>query len=93
MKERWIIMTNCQSPNDGRVRWFGESWGAPICDPVDRVDVPVGRPCVGCGEAIRVRDQGVSMVQASWHLDCWLRDILPPTYRLGLRKVEPDGAA
>jgi hypothetical protein len=31
----------------GTLRWFGDSWDAPVCDPRAHVDTPVGSPCWG----------------------------------------------
>lgn len=78
--------------NDGRVKWFGESWGAPICDPADKVDVPTGRLCLMCDREILAGDQGLMVthlgetangawrgaIRQPWHLDCWLMSVLPP---------------
>lgn len=66
--------------------WFGESWGAPCCEPELRVPVPIGEPCARCGEQIAPGDQGMTMwatrVEGEvgyaslihYHLDCteWL---------------------
>lgn len=69
-----------------RERWFGTSWGAPVCDPEDRCEVPVGKFCGRCGEVIRKTDQGIDthLVSASdgtsriaYHLDCFLKKVLP----------------
>jgi hypothetical protein len=51
----------------GTVRWFGEDWGAPVCDPRTHVPTPVGAPCAGHDHlhnlgrtvAIKAGDQGV----------------------------------
>lgn len=43
------------------LRWFGRSWNAPICQPEERVDSPVGRPCLGCNLPILAEDQGVML--------------------------------
>lgn len=59
-----------------RVRWFGESWGAPVCDPLFHVpvDVVVGSKCVECKGVITERDHGVVTacsigVWGSWRLE------------------------
>lgn len=66
--------------------WFGQSWGAPCCEPEDHVPTPIGRPCLRCREPIREGDQGLvsPLVQlgGEWsiephHIDCWLKGILP----------------
>ena len=73
--------------------WFGESWGAPCCEPADHVATPVGRKCLHCSKPIEATDQGFvspyvrsedgtgkgSMVSSlePTHLDCFLAAILP----------------
>ena len=66
--------------------WFGESWGAPVCDPADHRVTPVGFECIECKVAIRQGDQGVMMPCigsggqvdiGAYHLDCWLDHVLP----------------
>lgn len=70
--------------------WFGQSWGAPCCDPEDHVPTPIGRPCLRCREPIREGDQGlVQPVVGAYapsgyhygfeplHIDCFLKGILP----------------
>jgi hypothetical protein len=75
----------------GTLRWFGESWGAPVCDPRARIEPPVGMACIGHPHlhedrpvAILPDDQGVTMPHLSgdglvgtvaYHLDCWLHEI------------------
>ena len=41
------------------MKWFGESWGAPVCEPEGHSAVPVGKLCGGCQEPIRDIDRGV----------------------------------
>jgi hypothetical protein len=31
----------------GTVRWFGESWGAPMCEEATHIYTPVGMVCEG----------------------------------------------
>ena len=66
----------------GTVRWFGESWGAPVCDPRAHVDTPVGETCAwGSAAPIKPSDQGIGIPDGStglyvwYHLECWLRTI------------------
>lgn len=72
------------------MKWFGESWRAPICAPEDEVGTPVGERCLLCEEPIAAGDQGVVMpfsgdlvdgvVTARLvpeHLDCFLDTVLP----------------
>ncbi len=64
------------------MNWFGESWGAPVCDPDTHVDTPVGAECGWCEESVADDDSGVSLPYATkpmqvinYHLNCWLRQI------------------
>lgn len=69
--------------------WFGETWGAPICEPEKKVTTPVGQECLECKEPILANDQGVMMPFTDFvhgeprsrmiaeHLDCFLDTILP----------------
>jgi hypothetical protein len=51
--------------------WFGESWGAPICeDEARHLDVPVGELCASCLEAFTEADQGMSMPLV-YEAGCW----------------------
>lgn len=64
--------------------WFGQSWGAPICDEDRHRPTPVGEPCVRCGAPITDDDQGMIMPHIEgkdrWYLvaytiDCFLESI------------------
>lgn len=57
------------------MKWFGESWGAPVCRPAARIEVPVGQSCQYCGELIADTDQGFAVppVPMHFHLDCFTR--------------------
>lgn len=69
------------------MRWFGESWGAPVCEETQHVETPDGEACPVCGRSIRMGDQGFELPYshdgASWdepdllayHKDCLLRNI------------------
>ena len=68
------------------VKWWGPSWGAPICDPDHHVEVPVGERCNRCGTEFLYLAQGISLPYADpgisvlggwlhWDLDCWLQEI------------------
>lgn len=75
----------------GTVRWFGDSWQAPVCDPRTHVDTPTGLFCTECGKPIDGDDQGVTLdllpgagvpwTRAPWHLRCWLAQVLGPNAR------------
>lgn len=66
------------------MKWFGEHWGAPVCDLGEHVPTPVGTPCVWCAEDIADGDQGFvipgvasdgATVDAHFHMECQLRSI------------------
>lgn len=73
------------------IGWFGESWGAPVCDPELHVETPVGWQCIGHDHLhvdrsplIEEGDQGVTLPlyvepgradRAAYHLDCWLHEV------------------
>jgi hypothetical protein len=61
------------------MKWFGESWGAPVCKAVQRTETPVGVRCERCDKKIRERDQGVVTTNAIvWHLKCFLKCMQRP---------------
>jgi len=66
--------------------WFGESWGAPICDEETRQPTPVGWACAspGCDRLIGADDQGLlipyvyelgSMSLTAEHIACFRRGL------------------
>jgi hypothetical protein len=65
--------------------WFGESWGAPVCEENRHRPTPVGDLCVECAQDITEDDQGMLIpfagmtpaVLGSYHLICFLSTILP----------------
>jgi hypothetical protein len=69
------------------MRWFGESWGAPVCRPENKAPVPTTLTCYRCGQRIREGDQG--FLDRAWsdadenffpwvmHKNCFLRNVLP----------------
>jgi hypothetical protein len=46
-------------------KWFGRSWGAPVCETCDHTETPVGAPCLYCKEPILDGHQGVTVSCAS----------------------------
>jgi hypothetical protein len=73
--------------------WFGENWGAPVCEPERHMPTPVGDECIDCGQPIKENDQGMLIpfagyrtVLGSHHLDCFLRAICPDGLREQLDK-------
>lgn len=58
------------------MKWFGESWGAPMCKDCPHVEVPVGETCVHCEEPIAAGDSGVIASNGPvFHRNCFLRGI------------------
>lgn len=55
------------------VKWFGRSWGAPVCDPEDHEETPLEARCGKCDVPIHEGKQR----RIAYHLDCWLKKILP----------------
>ena len=65
--------------------WFGDSWGAPVCAPLDHTETPVGEKCLACGKPIATTDQGVIVpyvgdhadfcLNEPWHLQCFLDNL------------------
>lgn len=72
----------------GTVRWWGQDWGAPACDPRAHVPTPAGHACSYCPELIRDGDQGITVphmpfppdtrTTSQWHLECWLAHLGVP---------------
>ncbi len=67
------------------MQWFGESWGAHVCEG-KHIPTPVGSVCFGsCGEPIAEGDRGVvlpfmgfdadSPPEAPYHLACFMRSV------------------
>lgn len=71
------------------MQWFGESWGAPACEPDWHAETPVGEPCAElCGDSIEPDDQGfliphlgvdVPPTLRAYHRICFLRSVGVPT--------------
>lgn len=59
----------------GTLRWFGESWNAPMNTPQTKVPVPVGMDCFRCGNYVKITDQGVLLPGDNefhvYHFACW----------------------
>lgn len=75
------------------MKWFGKPWNPRCCTPSERIDTPVGEKCPRCTAHIDENDQGMvilcatridtekeecEVVAEAWHLDCWLKSVLPP---------------
>jgi len=65
------------------MKWFGESWGAPICRHVGHAATPVGSMCGHCDAPIREGDHGLLVPYVghpgppwvAYHLDCFLASV------------------
>jgi len=56
------------------MRWFGESWGAPLNEDCPQVEVPVGGFCIWCEEVILQQNSGIVYSNGPLaHLECFLR--------------------
>ena len=72
--------------HENTLRWFGESWGAPVCDPETQVPIPAGELCYACQFQILPATRGVVVpvwlsvgwVVGRYHLSCWLRIVGVP---------------
>lgn len=70
-----------------RVRWFGESWRAPICEPEYQVIVPVGTKCLECTKPIKASSQGLitscsPSIWGSWMMQVDDVDVTVCSYHL-----------
>lgn len=66
------------------VKWFGESWEAPVNHTNERAEIPETRHCAECEKEIRRGDRGLLLPYYGppegirdmvYHLDCFLRCI------------------
>lgn len=71
------------------MKWFGESWGAPCCDPEDHVETPDGEACPGCIRSIRPGDCGFVLAAVledgfvdsiAWHRTCFIKTLIPDAH-------------
>lgn len=68
------------------MKWFGESWGAPVCYAAEHAPTPIGKLCGYCPHSIRPGDQGLLLPYLDpaestvwrdlpFHLVCFLRSV------------------
>jgi hypothetical protein len=61
--------------------WFGESWGAPVCDEMRHLPVPLDQTCPECNKGIRLNDNGMIFPGPegllAYHRLCFLRTVIP----------------
>lgn len=41
------------------MKWFGENWGAKLCEEGEHVETPVGKCCTLCNQAVVDGDDGI----------------------------------
>lgn len=63
----------------GTVRWFGQSWHAPINDPRAEVPVPTDHDCTYCHVPIVSDDSGVTIPSQDgrvvFHRTCFFKEL------------------
>lgn len=65
-----------QGMEEMTMKWFGESWGAPVCEGCPQTSTPVGEVCNWCKEPIIDGETGVIYSNGpAAHLNCFLRGI------------------
>lgn len=47
------------------MKWFGQTWGAPVCHELDWIETPSGESCIYCPRPIGVHDQGFALPHLS----------------------------
>lgn len=70
------------------MKWFGKSWGSPVCFPPMHTETPVGNTCIECEKPIKEDDQGLILPiafqddslppEAIYHLCCFINSVFPP---------------
>lgn len=67
------------------MRWFGESWGAPVNDETQHVPTPVGSKCYLCTKPITESSVGFAF-PVTWedevlyaHRGCLMNAVLGPS--------------
>ena len=81
------------------MRWFGEDWGAPVCEDGEHAPTPVGAKCGSCGELIEEGDRGFLLphldrgfiVREPWHFTCLMEDVLGPEWQFAFTPEESGG--
>jgi hypothetical protein len=68
---------DAQAKEAGTMRWFGEDWGASVCEVSEHMKTPVGRECYRCKKGIEAGDQGIIIPGYIWHLECFVQCVVP----------------
>ena len=64
------------------MKWFGKSWGAPICTKESHAETPVGEPCQWCEEPIEEDECGLLIpTVVEWLDDKTAREVFKPTHQ------------
>lgn len=67
------------------MKWFGESWGAPVNKTNDQVDPPLGLFCAVCSDSIKKGERGLLLPFSGgpddppdlpYHLKCFLGSVV-----------------
>ena len=70
------------------MKWFGQGWGAPICDIRTKTIVPTWLCCTECDKKFKGDDQGLLLPNqegkhiVAYHVVCFLRAV-------GVGKAQP----
>jgi hypothetical protein len=74
------------------MKWFGESWEAPVNSYGEHVTAPVGELCFDCQKTIKEEDRGLVIPSLEgtlnapqwkdrpWHYDCFMKNVLGKSY-------------
>jgi hypothetical protein len=63
------------------MKWFGQSWGAPICESADHIATPVGQSCMGCETPFSIIANGLVLPNEDgehvvfYHVPCLLHEL------------------
>lgn len=78
------------------MKWFGDSWGAPICQPEEWAPTPTHKACLECSEDIRLGDRGFLVPYSkdgsyvAFHLQCMLGSVGADSAIVGHHTDVPD---
>lgn len=65
------------------MKWFGANWGAPVCEKLEQVPIPVEEKFFYCNGNFMELDRGLVLLYHSevgvqdtfWHLVCFKKTI------------------
>ena len=79
------------------MKWFGKTWGAPVCSYTDHVATPVGQLCFECKTPILAEDTGFLMphlhdhhrwFEEPMHRGCFMASVLGERKALEIEEGE-----